>query len=65
MLNTFEATGPIIEWPKSFFTSEKIEYLCRIFTKGADSFTTDKGMFIAHIHQRNVDESCFEVLQLP
>jgi hypothetical protein len=57
--------GPTIEGHKSSFTSEKIEYLCRIFTEGADSFTTNKGMFIAHIHQRNVDESCFEVLQLP
>jgi hypothetical protein len=50
---------------KSFFTSEKIEYFCRILIKGTDSCTTDKGTFIAHIHRRNVDESCFEVLLLP
>jgi len=57
--------GPTIEWPKSFFTSEKIEYLCRILIKGANSFTTDKGMLIDLIDQKNVGENCFEVLQLP
>jgi len=40
------------------------EYLHHILTKWADIFTTDKGVFIAHIHKRNIEENCFEVSQL-
>ncbi len=56
--------GPTIEWSTGSFIAEKIEYVCHTFTKEPDSFTADKGMFIAHIDKRNVDKSCFEVLQL-
>jgi hypothetical protein len=45
-----------IERPKSSFIAKKIEYLCHTLTKRADSFIVDKGMFIAHIDKRNVDE---------
>ncbi len=57
--------GHTIEWPKSSFNAENIEYLCHILTKGVDSFTTDKGVFINHAHKRNVDKNCFEVLERP
>ena len=55
----------ITGWSERSFRAEKLEYLFHILTKGADSFTTDKRMFIAHIHKRNVDKNCFGVLQLP
>jgi len=40
---------------------EKTEYLRHILTKRADIFTTDKGVFVVHIHKRNAARNCFEV----
>ncbi len=43
---------------------KRIEYLRHSLIKWADIFTTDKGVFIVHIHKKNVDKNCFEVSPL-
>jgi hypothetical protein len=42
-------------------TKEKFQYFRPIFIKWADIFTTDKGVFIAHIPKRTTVKNCFEV----
>ena len=40
---------------------EKFEYLRHILTKWTDISTTNKGVFIVHIHTKNIVKICFEV----
>jgi hypothetical protein len=50
--------------PKKSLEIEKFEYLRHIATIWADIFTTDKVMFIAHFHKRNVVKNLSEVFSI-
>ena len=50
--------------PKVTIPRKKFEYLRYMLTKWVHFFTTDKGVFIGHIHKRNIDKHCFEVSSL-
>jgi hypothetical protein len=42
------------------FRREKTEYLRQIFIECTDFFTIDKGVFIRHTHESNIDKHCFD-----